>query len=281
MISYKSPAKLNIFLDIVSKREDSYHNIVSLMVKIDLFDVVEVSVFGQDKVLLNIEGDAPAGNENICYQAADLMKKKFGLKKGIAINLKKIIPMQAGLGGGSSNAACVIRSMNDIFALGLSNSELMELGSGLGSDVPFFIEQSNWAIVEGRGEIVRPLKTLFTFSAVVILPEYRHRTADMYGRWKPVLTQDRCWDRIRLCSSDDIDMNFIKQCSYNVFEEVSSSNLLSKLKKDISYFGADLVRMTGSGSALYAVSSDTAVLKSIKSHFESLNYKAFLVKSLK
>ncbi|HEO63649.1 MAG TPA: 4-(cytidine 5'-diphospho)-2-C-methyl-D-erythritol kinase, partial [Candidatus Omnitrophica bacterium] len=261
MIAYKSPAKLNIFLDIVSKREDSYHNIISLMVKIGFFDIVEVSVFDQDKVLLNVEGDAPADSENICCKAADLMKKKFGIKKGIAINLKKSIPMQSGLGGGSSNAACVIKSINDIFALGLSSSELIMLGSGLGSDVPFFIEESNWAVVEGRGEILRPLKTPFIFSAVVILPEYRHRTADLYSRWKPSLTQDKRWDKIRFCSADEIDMNFIKQFSYNVFEEVSNSRLISKLKKDISDFGADLVNMTGSGSALYAVSSDIAVLK--------------------
>ncbi|MDP8216349.1 MAG: 4-(cytidine 5'-diphospho)-2-C-methyl-D-erythritol kinase [Candidatus Kaelpia imicola] len=280
MIVFNTPAKLNLFLDILSKRKDGYHNIISLMVKVDLYDVLSVGVLREDRVSLSVKGDAPEGAENSCYRAAKIIKDRYCIKEGLQIKLEKRIPSESGLGGASSNAAYVLRAAREIFDIDISKEELMKLGAAIGSDVPFFVNDSAWAVVEGKGERVRSIDTPLVFSAVLILPQFGNKTEDLYRKWKPSLTESGCWDKIELCSADDVEMNFLKKYSYNVFEKLKSSAMLFSLREDIKKFDVDLVRMTGTGSAIYAISSDIDKLNSLKNHCGSLGYNTFLVRSL-
>lgn len=280
MIIFNTPAKLNLFLDIVSKREDNYHNIISLMAKIDLYDVLKVKYLKENRIALSVKGDAPEGVENSCYKAAQIIKDRFNIRKGLEIELEKRIPPESGLGGASSNAAYLLKAAVSIFNIDITREELIDLGLAVGSDVPFFINESNWAVVEGRGENIRSIDTRFFFHALLVLPKFGNKTGDLYQRWKPSLTEPSCWDKIRFCSVDDVEMNFLKKSSYNVFERLESSSVLPSLIEDIKRFDVDLVRMTGTGSAVYVISSDMNKLNSLKDYCGSLGYNTFLVRSL-
>jgi 4-diphosphocytidyl-2-C-methyl-D-erythritol kinase len=280
LIVLKTPAKLNLFLDVISQRSDNYHNILSLMVKVGLYDILKVRALKEDLISLSVNGNAPEGPENICYKAALMIKKRFGVKKGLEIELEKRIPSESGLGGASSNAAYLLKAAADIFSIDLSPEELLELGLALGSDVPFFVNDSSWAVVGGRGEDIRSIDVNFSFYALLILPKFGNKTAELYRRWKPSLTEPGRWDKIKLCSADDLEMNFLKKHSYNVFEKLESSSILPSLIEDIRSFNIDLAGMTGTGSAVYAISLDIHKLNSLKDHCSSLGYNTFLVKSL-
>jgi len=280
LIVFNTPAKLNIFLDILSKRGDNYHDIISLMVKIDLCDVLSVGLLKEDRVSLSVKGNAPEGSENSCYKAAKIIKDRYRIKEGLEIRLEKRIPAESGLGGASSNAAYVLKAAREIFNIDISEEELIKLGAAIGSDVPFFVNDSTWAVVEGKGELVRSIDTPFVFSAVLILPKFGNKTEDLYQRWKPSLTEPSRWDKIKFCSADDVEMNFLNKYSYNVFEKLESSTIIPSLMEDIKRFDVDLIRMTGTGSAIYAVSADMDKLNSLKSYCGSLGYDTFLVRSL-
>jgi len=280
LIVLNTPAKLNLFLDVLSKREDGYHDIVSLMVKINLCDVLSVGVLKEDRIDISVKGNAPEGTENSCYKAARIIKDRYNIKEGLDIKLEKRIPSESGLGGASSNAAYLLKAAKEIFNININDEELISLGAAIGSDVPFFVNDSTWAVVEGRGENVRSIDTPFVFSAVLILPRFGNKTGDLYGRWKPFLTESSCWDKIRICNVDDVNMNFLEKYSYNVFEKLENSSMLSSLREDIKRFDVDLIRMTGTGSAIYAISPDLDKLNSLKDYCGSLGYNTFLVRSL-
>ena len=154
----RSYAKVNLFLNVLSKRKDGYHNIETLFERISLFDIITLSPAGSGIRILTDSPLIPRGPKNLAYRAAKILKDKFHIKKGISIRIQKKIPVAAGLGGGSSNAASVLLGLNRAWRLKLSEKELMKLGSELGSDVPFFILNTSFALGKGRGEILKKVK---------------------------------------------------------------------------------------------------------------------------
>lgn len=153
----KAYAKINLGLKVLDKRSDGYHNIETLIQRINFFDEIELK---PQKTGINFISDSPPfGKENLCYKSAVLFFKETGIKKGISIKLKKYIWQGAGLGGGSSDAASVLTGMNELFDFPLKKRQLYEPALQLGSDVPFFIEEYP-AMVKGRGEIIKRLPPL-------------------------------------------------------------------------------------------------------------------------
>jgi len=281
LITYKTPAKLNLFLDIISRREDGYHNILSLMAKISLFDDLEVDIAENGEILLEVNGNAPWGEENICFKAAEIMKKKYNISYGIKIKLNKVIPVEAGLGGGSSDAAYVLKGIDKIFELGLTDEKLIEIAASLGSDVPAFITDAPWVIVEGRGDKVRWFSPDFKFFAVVIFPGFGIRTEAAYQKWKPSLTRSECWDKIRFCSGNDVNMDFLRKYSYNVFEKIVRDKRISSVKNNLKNSHAEVIGMSGTGSALYAVFSTRDKALQVQEDLNSMGCQVFMVESLK
>lgn len=278
---YYTPAKLNLFLDILSKREDGYHEILSLMVKVSLFDILQMDKNRSGGIYLYVEGDAPLGEDNICYKAAKLVMERFGIQEGLEIRLKKIIPKESGLGGASSNAAYVIRGMNEIFKLNLEESQLMEIGSQVGSDVPFFLSDAVWAVVSGKGDEVRKVSSNFRFYALLVVPDFGISTREAYSQWRPSLTAPRYWDKIKSCKGEEIDLNFLRKYRYNVFEEIVRDEGISLIKSLLEERGAEVTGMSGTGSCVFGLYSSRKEAMHGAEEIRSLGYKAYVVEPVK
>ena len=174
------PAKVNLFLKVMEKRGDGYHEIRSLMQPVELFDDVILTVSKGDGITLECDVDSvPSGTENLAWKAAALFLKETGIKRAVSIILKKRIPSGGGLGGGSSDAAGVLTGLNAILRAGLDEERLKAMASGLGSDVPFFILRGP-AFVYGRGEILERV-TLPRLYYVLVNPGLHISTAWAYG----------------------------------------------------------------------------------------------------
>ncbi len=136
----KAPAKINLSLDVLHKRPDGYHEVEMVMTTIDLADRIELTHMSEDKIkILSHNRFVPDDGRNLAYQAAELLKERLNIKKGVAISIDKVIPVAAGLAGGSSDAAATLKGLNRLWDLGLSLDELAELGSEIGSDVSFCV----------------------------------------------------------------------------------------------------------------------------------------------
>ncbi len=157
-ISVLSPAKINLILKILGKRADGYHELYTLMQPVSLFDKISIETDDGDGIFLECpNSNIPSDSSNLAFRAASLFLKKTDIKSSISIKIEKSIPVGAGLGGGSSNAATVLISLNTLLKAGLGDEELKDMAAEIGSDVPFFIMKSA-AIGTGRGEVLRGLK---------------------------------------------------------------------------------------------------------------------------
>ncbi|MEW6213834.1 MAG: 4-(cytidine 5'-diphospho)-2-C-methyl-D-erythritol kinase [Nitrospirota bacterium] len=180
---FRAPAKINWFLTVLSKREDGYHDIMSLMQCISLYDDL---VFEHSDIIEVISDlDIPL-EDNLVYKAASLLKQYTSYRQGARIILKKNIPVSAGLGGGSSDAAYALSGLNILWGLGLSNGELSSIGIEIGSDVPFFLNGPS-ALVEGRGEKILPLK-INTSILLLVKPLISVSTAWAYASFDKLNT---------------------------------------------------------------------------------------------
>jgi len=153
-----SPAKVNLFLNILSKRKDGYHEIETLFERISLADEITLLPAKSRIKILSDSPKIPKGAKNLAYRAAKLLKERCHLKRGVIIRIHKRIPIAAGLGGGSSNAATTLLGLNQLWNLKLSKKELAKLGASLGSDVPFFLSGVKFALGRGRGEILKKVQ---------------------------------------------------------------------------------------------------------------------------
>ncbi len=156
-VSLRAPAKVNLYLEVGPPGHDGYHPVRTVLQAVDLCDLIELEVEGAGEgVELAVEGCAPAGEDNLCHRAASAFLEATGLGWVVRVELRKHIPLAAGLGGGSSDAAAVLRGLNHLAGDALPREELMRLAASLGSDVPFFLVGGT-ALGEGRGERVTPL----------------------------------------------------------------------------------------------------------------------------
>ncbi len=251
------------------------------MVKVSLFDILRIDFSKSSRIIFNVTGDAPHGEENICFKAADLMRKRYGIRSGLDIKLTKHIPKESGLGGASSDAASVIKSINKLCDLNLGIEELVALAASIGSDVPFFTNDSPWALVSGRGEVVRGLNPGLDFYSLIVMPPFGVKTKEAYRAWKPFLTHHKVWDKIKHCESADIDFSFLKRYSYNVFEKIAREEKISSLKENLRKLNSEITGMTGTGSAFYALYSNKKEAIKGKELLVFLDSQIYVVKPLK
>jgi len=174
-----SPAKVNLRLDVLGKREDGYHEIESIMTRVSLYDEVFLSIEDGEGLEVTCTDQAPSGEKNIAYKAATAILDRSYSKVRVHIEIKKNIPVAAGLGGGSSNAATVLLGLNRMLDIGLSKKELMEIGARLGADIPFFISETP-AIARGIGERLEEIN-LPKLWFVLVNPNIPVSTADVYS----------------------------------------------------------------------------------------------------
>ena len=176
-------------LKILGRRDDGFHDILSVFQTIDLCDRLVFKPAGQGRIILSCDdADLSVGPDNLVYQAVLAFRDYTGMDRGVEIALEKRIPMAAGLGGGSSDAAAVLRVLNRAWEAGLSSGELREIGASLGSDVPFFVRQKGTAIVGGRGEKLRYVPWSADVVYVLICPGFQVHTGWAFANYKKTLT---------------------------------------------------------------------------------------------
>ena len=253
MLTLQAHAKVNLILEVLSSREDGYHEIVSILQTISLYDRVVL----EPSSSLSLECNLPQleSPENLALKAAELLRKESGTSQGAVIRLEKSIPVDAGLGGGSSDGAAVLRGLNELWGLGLSTEELLPLAAQLGSDVPFFLHQGT-ALVQGRGERVRPLPTANVQWLVLLKPpiDISQKTATLYSMLSPAnftrgLLTHKLAGRIR--GGGDVPPQFL----FNVFDEVASQAFpgLKEYWETFESLGAREIHLAGSGPCLFAL----------------------------
>ncbi len=181
-----APAKLNLFLRVLRRRADGYHDLETLFQKISLCD--EVHLEKASGITLEVEGEAPSGRENLCFLAAERYLSRAAIEAGVFIRLVKRIPSGTGLGGASSDAAAVLKGLARLYPGHLPESELFEMGRSLGADVPFFLSSYSTALGKGIGEKLTPWPTLPAWYLVVV-PPFRISTAWAYQNLR--LTKER------------------------------------------------------------------------------------------
>ncbi len=252
----KSYAKVNFYLEVLKKRRDGYHEIESLIQRISLCDNILLEDKPRDITILcpNRQISVPANHNNLAYKAANLLMTKFSIKKGISITIDKKIPVGSGLGGGSSNAASVLKGLNRLWSIGLRNAELQELGAEIGSDVPFFINGKT-ALVKGRGVNIHTCFTIPKMWLVLAVPNISVSTKWAYGRVDRELTKNinsANLPTLKKLQFKDIVNNLFNRLEGVVFEEYP---LIRTIKEKMIAYGASNALMSGTGSAVFGIAS--------------------------
>jgi 4-diphosphocytidyl-2-C-methyl-D-erythritol kinase len=252
----RAPAKVNLFLEVLGKRADGYHEIATLLVAVSLHDLLTFKEDASGEVRLTCDrADLPSGPYNLVVRAALLLQERTGCRRGVAITLRKRIPMAAGLAGGSSDAAATLAGLNRLWRLGLSPVELAGLGAELGSDVPFFFSPpAAWCT--GRGEKVMPVALGSPLWFVLVCPPWGLATADVY---RAVTVPERPRDGIGLLQAAAAgDVEALGQGLFNRLWEPAR-----RLRPELSAWlerldvpGAVGRAMSGSGTSLFALCRD-------------------------
>lgn len=261
-INLLAPAKINLFLEVLNKREDGFHNINSLFQAISLYDELEISIIEKPVINLTIKNNfekLPI-EDNIISKAFNLIQSKFNLINGINVILTKKIPISAGLGGGSADAATTILACNILFKLGLDYSDMVELSALIGSDLPFFFS-SGQTIVTGRGEILKDMKLPLDYELILVKPSFPIATSKAYRWLKRGLTNSKVPFSLQHCSSFEDLIEALKS-SGNDFEEKCFEVFpdLERLKEKLYNKGAKLVRMSGSGPTMFGIFDKTSLI---------------------
>jgi 4-diphosphocytidyl-2-C-methyl-D-erythritol kinase len=255
-----APCKVNFHLQVLGLRGDGYHDLVSLFQQISLADeIIAETVPGDDGVAIDEDAGIPA-ECNIARRAAELFKNETGIRTGLRISLKKRVPTGAGLGGGSGDAAAVLKALDALFRTELGAERLRELGARLGSDVPFFLG-SPCAIVSGRGEIVKPISAREDFALLLLYPGFSVSTAQAYASLDRRRSGAEHREEAPDLTAKEIEERYRGPISrwgfWNSFLPVLSETH-PELVGGIEGFyeaGAEFAGLTGSGSVLFGIFS--------------------------
>lgn len=250
-MKFPAPAKINLCLEILGQRPDGYHEIRTLMHRVDLCDEIEISLGGQG-IQLVVEGeDVPAGEGNLAFRAAQVFLEELGGAKGVRIRLKKRIPVAAGLGGGSSDAATVMMALNRLLGAGRSDDRLLALGAKIGADVPFFIFQKP-ALAEGIGERLKPVGFPEPIWFLMLIPPFPLSTALAYGAYDRLASPRKEPSPLRSSFAHIVQIlpilrNDLEEAAFSIYPEIRQG------KEELLAKGAQGALMTGSGPVVYGI----------------------------
>lgn len=278
----KAPAKINLLLDVLRKREDGYHEVEMIMTRVDLADRLEMEELPRDTIIISSQvGYIPLDEKNLAFQAAKLIKERYEVRRGVYIHLDKKIPVAAGLAGGSSDAAAALRGLNRLWKLQIPEEELCSLGAELGSDVPFCVTGGT-AIARGRGEKLEPIVNPPQCWVVLAKPPINVSTADIYGRLRANELRKhpsvpRMTSALSRGSFNDICAelgNVLESVTLNLYPEVL------QLKESMIRLGADGVLMSGSGPTVFGLVSKEAKLPRIYNGLRGFCKEVYVVRML-
>ncbi len=249
-----SPAKINLFLNVTSKRPDGYHELVTIMCRIGLYDEINISPNTDKTSVSCCHPDVPEDDSNLVVRAADTFFKSIHTREHVNISIDKKIPVGAGLGGGSSNAATVLSWLNMYYGNPLAQKKLIDLGLSIGADVPFFIFKQA-AIASGIGEKLEPFENIRPFPVVLVFPGFSVSTGEVFKKMNLRLT--KCEKKLKkiLLRKKGYD---ITEFLCNDLETVTASMhpVISSIKNSLLNLGASASLMTGSGPTVFGLFAD-------------------------
>lgn len=263
-IKLQANAKINLFLDILGKRPDNFHEIRSVFQSISLADFVTVEKINNGIKIECSDPDVPLDQSNIVYKICKNFSNYTSVDVSVFIKIEKHIPLQAGLGGGSADGAAVLYALNLLYETTLSNEEIIRIGASVGSDIPFCYFGGT-ALVKGKGEIIEPIKPISIPELLIIKPHFSVSTAWAYSHYKDLKISAKPINDI----SNNIHSDLSNYC-YNIFELICSDkhSEISEIKSMCKKMGAELVFMSGSGSSFFVI-AESDVLFGIKSYYKS------------
>ncbi|MFH1458581.1 MAG: 4-(cytidine 5'-diphospho)-2-C-methyl-D-erythritol kinase [Candidatus Omnitrophota bacterium] len=276
----KSYAKLNLFLEVLRKRPDNYHDINTLFERIDLFDIITLKPRPDKKIQVRCPNPlVPKGHTNLCYRSAKLLQDKFKKASGVDIAIKKRIPVGAGLGGGSGNAASVFLGLNRLWKLNASRNRLAALAKEIGCDIPFFIHEVPFALGSSRGDRIRPLKALKRVRLwhIIVVPGIHVSTPFIYKKWDthstltPHFQQSSRAKRVESAGLTKTQVNVnillsaLKKNGFPAAGKFLWNSLapltlqlypeVNRIKEKLAALGLKSILMSGSGPAVFGVVS--------------------------
>ncbi len=263
-LKLKSYAKINLYLQVLNKRKDNFHNIRTIFEKIGLHDQIILESRRDKSIRITSNAkNIPLGPRNLAFRSAKLLQDTFGVGKGVNIRIIKRIPVGAGLGGGSSNAAAVLSGLNKLWRLKLSQSKLSGLGRRIGSDVPFFLYDTSFAQGTSRGDKIKPLSNLkrVKFWHILVVPKIMVSTPIVYKKWDRLgnlkLTKPKSNVKMLLLGLRKSNTSLIAKALINSLEEVTAKLYpeVRDIKDRLKSLGLKATMMSGSGPAVFSLIS--------------------------
>lgn len=279
MLTIQAPAKLNLTLEVLGKREDGYHEIRSVLQTINLCDDITF----RSSQAITVKSDMPewAPEKSLVIKAVSLLRETTGCSQGAALEISKRIPLVAGLGGDSSDAAAVLRGLNELWGLGLAHDELLQLAAELSSDVAFFLNGGT-ALVKGRGEKVTPLPPFphrWVVLVVPAVPRLPGKTGQMYARLQAShFTDGQITQRL----ADELRNGKEPSVLFNTFENVAFSRFseLRVYRDHIRKLGAETIHLAGSGPSLFTLLADRTRAEDLYTRCKNQSMETYLVETL-
>ncbi|OQX61028.1 MAG: 4-(cytidine 5'-diphospho)-2-C-methyl-D-erythritol kinase [Desulfococcus sp. 4484_241] len=256
-----SPAKINLFLHVTGKRKDGYHELFSLMCPVSVFDEITLEIKKKEGITTKCDhSDVPSDESNLAHRAAALFFETTGIKSGLSITIKKNIPVCAGLGGGSSNAASVLLHLNKHFKNPVSTKDLIRLGASIGADIPFFL-YGKPAIATGIGDLLTPYSMIPNAPIVLVRPAISISTAKVYKSYNLTLTNNEKNSTV-LSFTKESRLDFAKHL-VNDLEKVTALIYpeIGEAKKELMRLGAIGALMSGSGPTVFGIFQDEITAK--------------------
>ena len=311
-IVLQSPAKINLFLKVLNKRPDGYHNIITLFERIDLADHISFQSISRKNISIICDHPhVPVGSKNLVTKVAQLLQKDYGIDRGVEINIQKNIPVAAGLAGGSSNAATALLGLNEIWELGLSRPKLLSYARKIGSDVAFFLHDTSWALGTGRGDCIKSLDIKTKLWQILVVPCVKMYSWEVYNGLKLQLTRSKTMLESSLRSTLSVSQgknegytNVLTKIDDNVnilTRNLKKGNILEvgrllandlekevirlcprlqKLKEQLKSLNTKGVMVSGSGPSVFGLTATEKEAKYIKSVLSKRFSQVFVVKTL-
>lgn len=288
-----SYAKVNLYLAVLARRKDGFHNLTTLFERINLADTIILKRRTDNRITITCRNKAvPLDASNLCYKSARLLREKCHVKEGLGIEIIKRIPVGAGLGGGSSNAAAVLVGLNTLWELGLTKKKLASFAAMIGSDVPFFVHDTPFAKAEGRGEKIRALGALDRVRLwhILVVPGIHVSTPSIYKAWDmrkirrkrrlttavPDVTITASALRRGDFPGSGLLFNNLEPVTIELYPEVGI------IKEKLLSSGAQDAVMSGSGSAVFGIAGSRQEASRIKARLsdEGGSWRTFVVRTI-
>ena len=291
MILY-APAKINLHLSVFDKRPDGYHNIETVFERINILDKIIISSLPTNETkILSDHPELPLDRSGLIHRTVDALRDRTGVKRGVEINILKNIPIAAGLGGGSSNAASVLIGLNKMWKLKLKKDELSDIGKRLGADIPFFLEESSFALAKNIGDVITPLSWKIKLWHLIVSFPVKLFSKDIYEAYSNTPSSDKRerYSKLSVNGKRKVNFDFIKSILKNDLEKsvLSSSPIVGEIKNALKDVYEKSFLVSGSGPSVFGLFEDRKealraekLLRTRLSFIKQKGWRTFVVSTL-